>query len=170
MGDGQLVRFTLILRQHRATLERVARQLSHNPAEASDLVQDTCERALRHAAELKDEVRARAWLVKILRNCFLDACRRRREIPVAEVPEPAPEAAERPSPWQRVTAADLRRAIAELPEPFREVAILHDLDGLSTEKIAAQLGIPSGTAATRLFRAHRRVKEMLRAVLDEEED
>jgi RNA polymerase sigma-70 factor (ECF subfamily) len=170
VGDDQQARFTLILQQNRPALEAVARRLSRNAAEASDLVQDTCERAFRHLAALKDEARARAWLVQILRNCYLDVCRRRREIPVADVPEPVPQEAEPPSRWQRVTSADLRRAIAELPEPFRDVAVLHDVDGLSTEQISARLGIPYATAATRLHRAHQRVKDMLRAILDEGED
>jgi RNA polymerase sigma-70 factor (ECF subfamily) len=158
-----------IIAQHRPAVEAAARRLCRTAAEAADLVQDTYERALRHAQSLRSEACARAWLIRILRNCFLDHCRRgHREAPVADPPEPAPSF--EPSRWERITTNDLHRAIAELGEPFRSVAILHDVDGLSHAEVSARLDIPYTTVATRLHRAHQRLKEILWLRLEQDED
>lgn len=151
---------------HVPTLEAVARQLCRPPAIAADLVQDTLERAWRHLDSLQDAERARAWLVRIMRNTYLDQIRRRRaEVPIDETLEPAVPTPDEPSWWEQVTAEDLRGAIEELKEPYRSAAIMHDLDGRSYREIAAQLGIPNATAATRLHRAHARIRELLRKKL-----
>ena len=111
---------------------------------------------------LKCEQRARGWLIHILRNCFVDRCRRRRkEVLVAVVPEQVAGAVEPRSPWERATINDVRIAIGRLPETLRTVAILHDFDGLSNSDIAARLGIPYATAATRLHRAHVTIKKLV---------
>jgi RNA polymerase sigma-70 factor (ECF subfamily) len=156
--------FERIIARHRGALEAVARKLCRNAADASDLFQDTCERALRSIASLKNEDSARAWLVKILRNRHFDRCRSPWKVLSVESP-PEPPVPDEPSPWERVTIEDLHRAIEALSEPFRSVAILHDVDGLSNDEIAQKLGVPYGTVATRLHRAHERVKEFLRPVL-----
>jgi RNA polymerase sigma-70 factor (ECF subfamily) len=151
---------------HTPTLEVVARKLCREPAVAADLIQDTLERAWRHLDSLHDEACARGWLVRILRNTFLDQLRRRRpEVPIDEAHEPAAAVADEPSWWERVTVEDLRQAIEQLKEPYRTAAVMHDLDGHSYREIAAKLDIPSATAATRLHRAHTRIRELLRSKL-----
>jgi RNA polymerase sigma-70 factor, ECF subfamily len=156
--------FERIIARHGRSLEAAARKLCRNAANAADLFQATCERALRSIASLKNEDSARGWLVTILRNCYFDWCRIDRKMVSMESP-PEPPAPDEPSPWERVTIEDLHRAIQALPEPFRSVAILHDVDGLSNDEIAQKLGVPYGTVATRLHRAHDRVKKFLRPVL-----
>ncbi len=160
-----------MVEDHRRTIESVARNLCRGGADASDLVQDTYERAWRNLASLRDDARARAWLTRILRRCFIDRCRRRRrEVAVAALPDrPDTASIERTPAWERVTVEDLRRALARLDEPFRSVAILHDLDGLSCAAISRSLGIAYATVATRLHRAHLRVRHMLKRELDREE-
>lgn len=156
------VRFDALVATHGAALSAAARRACRDPALAADLVQDTLERAWRKLDQLEDDERARGWLVRILRNAWIDHVRRRRgELPMDEVPEPAAAAAEEPSRWEGVTVEHVRAAIEALPEPFRSVAILHDLDGLSYDEIGARLGIPYATAATRLHRAHRKLRELL---------
>jgi RNA polymerase sigma-70 factor (ECF subfamily) len=137
---------------------------------AADLVQDTLERAWRHIDSLQDEGCARAWLVRIMRNTWLDHLRRRRpEVSIEETHEPSAPVADEPSWWEKVTPDDLRGAIEQLKEPFRSVAVLHDLDGCSYKEIAQKLDIPNATAATRLHRAHARIRELLRSKLGGEE-
>jgi RNA polymerase sigma-70 factor (ECF subfamily) len=159
-------RFQELIAVHTPTLEVVARRLCREPAVAADLVQDTLERAWRHLDSLQDAERARGWLVRIMRNTWFDQLRRRRtEVPIDEVHEPPAVAADEPSWWERVTMEDLRQAIEQLKEPYRSVAVLHDLDGHSYREIASRLDIPKATAATRLHRAHTRIRELLQGKL-----
>jgi RNA polymerase sigma-70 factor (ECF subfamily) len=163
-------RFAALARAHTGTLEAVARQLCRVAATAADLVQDTLERAWRHLDALQDDERARAWLVRILRNAWLDQLRRRRaEVPLDETHEAACAPADEPSWWEQITAEDLRRAIEQLAEPYRTVAVLHDVEGRSYREIARLLGIPNATAATQLHRAHVRLRALLRRQLGIEE-
>lgn len=159
--------FEALIASHTAVLEAVARKLCRDRAAASDLVQDALERAWRRFDSLQDAERARGWLVRILRNAWLDQLRRRREeVSLEDTCEPAVAAADEPSRWERVTAEDLRRAIEALPEPYRSVAVMHDLEGLTYREIARRQGIPNATAATRLHRAHLRLRELLQHRLD----
>ena len=164
-------RFDKLVLQHSPTLEAVARKLCRDPSATADLLQGTFERAWRRFDSLHDDERARAWLVQIMRNIWLDQLRRRRtEVPIEEATDLAAAAVEEPSRWERVTIDDVHRAIEQLGEPFRSVAVLHDIDGLSHQEIAARLGIPYATAATRLHRAHRQLKELMLGKLDKERE
>jgi RNA polymerase sigma-70 factor, ECF subfamily len=85
----------------------------------------------------------------------------RTEVPLAEAHELPAAAGDEPPRWTRITAADLREAIEQLAEPYRSAAALHDLGGHSYPDIARRLEIPNATAATRLHRAHRRLRTLL---------
>jgi RNA polymerase sigma-70 factor, ECF subfamily len=165
-STAKRARFEEMIAVHTPILQVVARRLCREPSVAADLLQDTLERAWRHFDSLQDEARARGWLVRILRNTWLDQVRRRRkEVPMDEVPEPSAPVSDEPSWWEGVTIEDLRQAIDQLREPFRSAAVLHDLDGHTYREMAAILGIPGATAATRLHRAHVKIREMLRSKL-----
>lgn len=161
--------FDRLTARHRGTLLAVAkRYCCHRREVADDLVQETYLRAWRRFDALQDEARVLSWLVTILHNCWIDECRRAVRSKVqsmAEVPE-QPHTVDEPSPWQRITVDDVYRAIEQLPEPFRSVAILHDVDQLSNADIARRLALPYGTVASRLHRARKQLLELLRVVLD----
>jgi RNA polymerase sigma-70 factor, ECF subfamily len=163
-------RFTQLTAKHRGALLGVAmRYCCRDRATADDIVQDAYERAWKRFETLHDDARVLPWLVTILHNCWIDACRknlRNKVLPMAELPEP-PHTVDEPSPWQRVSVDDYRRAIDQLAEPFRSVAIMHDIDQLSNAAIAQRLAIPYATVATRLHRARRQLLQLLRVALDE---
>jgi RNA polymerase sigma-70 factor (ECF subfamily) len=164
MSDSA-ARFQAVIGSEMPRLRAVAHRLCREPATAADLVQDTLERAWRHFDSLDDDGRVAPWLVRVMRNSWIDQVRRRRvEVPLDEAAEPPAEpaeASEEPA-WARVTLEDLRGAIEQLHEPFRSVARLHDLDGCSYREVARRLEIPNATAASRLHRAHARIREMVR--------
>jgi RNA polymerase sigma-70 factor (ECF subfamily) len=159
-------RFDKLVVVHGATLDVVARRLC-GAGHASDLVQDTFERAWRSFDALHDDACARGWLVRILRNAWVDQLRRRHLdiVQLGDLAEPA-ALSEEPSRWERIGLDDVRLAIDTLDEPFRTVAVLHDIDGLSYSEIATRLQIRYQTAATRLHRAHTRMRELLRPKLE----
>lgn len=166
------VRFDALMAQHTPTLIVVARRMCReDAAAAADLVQDSLERAWRRFDSLQNDGCARPWLIKIMRHLWLDQVRRRRtEVPIEDAEETIMPVADEPSRWERVTIEDIRQQIELLPEPFRTVAVLHDIDGKTYREIAALLKIPYATAATRLHRAHHRIKELVLGLADDDED
>lgn len=146
-------------------LYRVALTLTHQHADAEDLVQDTLIRAYR-AVDRFDGAHPRAWLLTILRNTHRN--RGRVRLPTlhhdgdAELPDrgdtrPGPEALVVDAGFEAVVA----EALAELSEMHRIVVALVDVDGLSYAEAAEVLGIPRGTVMSRLHRARSRIRTRL---------
>lgn len=129
--------------------------------ELDDLVQDTLERALRHVGAgrpMPDH--PRAWLVSILRNVFIDRLRAARpdHEPIAD--PPAPPAVVEPA-WAELSIDDVRGVLADLDPPLRDAFDLHYLRGKRYAEVAAALGIPMNTVASRLHRARKAVRDAL---------
>lgn len=135
-----------------------ARFLARDPVVAEDIVQEAYLRAFRSFRTFRGES-PRAWLFSIVRNCFFDWTRTARR-PEPEMEEPAgddPEAV-----LMRDSEAErLRAAIQALPEPFREMIVLRELEELSYKEIAAIAGVPIGTVMSRLARARRMLGQSL---------
>jgi len=152
---------------HLDALHNFAMYLTRNPAEAEDLVQETYLRAFRFSHRFQPGTHLRAWLFQILRNTFLTFYRlRERELPLAEdgVPDwDAPMFHEAPAEDPSVLEAhtDLERAMRRLPDDFRTVLLLAEVEGLPLEEVAQIMACPVGTVKSRIFRA----KERLRAIL-----
>jgi RNA polymerase sigma-70 factor, ECF subfamily len=146
-------------------LAAIARRLCRNPFDADDLVQDTLERALRAGAGYMEQGKRRSWLAMILRNRFYDRCRaaRARAIASAEVDEIATPDPTEPPPWEHITAAQIREALAQLDPPFRRVYELH-ASGRAYAEIASELGISINTVGTRLVRARSKLRLSLNSI------
>jgi RNA polymerase sigma-70 factor (ECF subfamily) len=155
---------------HRSALCAAARVLcGGNGDEASDLVQDTFERALRRFDAERAHTCVRAWLFTIAHNLFIDRCRRRRRVPMAplesipEPPCPEPEAEDPPPAWTGVSSDQLDAAVARLDEDFRVAFTMFEVEGADYTEIARRLGISKATVGTRLHRARRRLRALLAA-------
>lgn len=146
-------------------------------ADAEDLAQETFLLAYRSWESFTQGTNCRAWLFTICRNVHLGrerrAGRRPREVS-AEETGPAQEAFALRQAWDDSDARDpeqdlfhglvdgeVVRAIDALPEPFREVVVLSDVEGLPQAEIAEILGIAPGTVKSRLFRARRALHDSL---------
>lgn len=148
-------------------LLRVARSLTGNPADAEDVVQDTLLRAFR-SIDRFDGRHPRAWLLTILRNANVNRTRRRRPELLRDPDEPARTLADDDStPGPEATVVDpvyderVADALDALPDKFRSVVELVDLDALSYEDAAAVLDVPLGTVMSRLHRARKRMRDRL---------
>ena len=144
--------------------------LSRNSAEAEDLVQETCLRALRGMGRLRSGDSEKSWLFTILRNIWLNQLRHRRTAPEGvefdsdgSVPNEQGEAAQDPySVYVRtIEREQVQAAIQQLPVEFREIIILREYEELSYQEIAAVLDCPPGTVMSRLARARVRLRELL---------
>jgi RNA polymerase sigma-70 factor, ECF subfamily len=134
-------------------LSAVARLIVRDPELARDAVQDAYVRAWRDLPGLRDPDRFDAWLHRLTVNACLDAVRRRRRRPIEVDIHPLvlPSAADQFG--QVVNRDQLDRGFARLPPDQRAVLVLHYYVGLSVPSIADTLGIPLGTAQSRLGRA-----------------
>jgi RNA polymerase sigma-70 factor (ECF subfamily) len=143
-----------------------ARWLTKNEADAEDVVQDACMRAMRYFSSLRDGD-ARAWLFTIVRNVWYSRVSRRAtvmETPTVDgTPDERPDAALDPEErlLQQYAVARVRAAIEQLPVDFREVVVLREIEGLSYKEIAAVLRVPIGTVMSRLARARERLLTLL---------
>lgn len=165
MADADFQRQALV---HLDALYNFAMYLSKRPADAEDLVQETYLRAFRFSHRFQPGTHLRAWLFQILRNTFLTFYRvREREAPVAEdgVPEwDAPMFHDAPEDDGAAMEAhtDLERAMRRLPEDFRTVLLLAEVEGLPLEEVARVMACPVGTVKSRIFRAKERLRGLLR--------
>ncbi|MEQ8716088.1 MAG: sigma-70 family RNA polymerase sigma factor [Acidimicrobiales bacterium] len=149
-------------------LYRVARSITRNPTDAEDLVQDTLLRAYR-AIDRFDGRYPRAWLLTIMRNAQINRVRRRRpelmRDPDTTLERLADEDAEALDVEALVVEATFDATVAaaldDLPEKFRAVVELVDMEGLAYQEAADRLGIPVGTVMSRLHRARRRMRDAL---------
>ncbi|HEX4454272.1 MAG TPA: sigma-70 family RNA polymerase sigma factor [Kofleriaceae bacterium] len=162
VGEPRAPTFAERALEHLDELYGLARHLCGNTGDAEDLVQDTYARAL--AGRFEDGTNLRAWLFRILRNCFIDRARRRNivlEIPDDQIDAYVPDASAIDQ-LRYLTAADIMGAIAALPIEFRFVVYL-DVEGFTEAEMADILRCPPGTVKSRLSRA----KAKLRAALKE---
>jgi RNA polymerase sigma-70 factor (ECF subfamily) len=143
---------------HAEALYNHARHLTGARAEAEDLVQETCARALAHAGEYRPGS-MKAWLFRILRNAFIDARRKRRpEQPLGELDVVDGGEAEllrddlELERLRRVVGEDIGKALDALSEDARAIVLL-DLEGFTETEVSEMLGCPAGTVKSRLSRA-----------------
>ena len=154
--------------QHLDALYNFAMYLTRKPPEADDLVQETYLRAFRFAHRFQPGTHLRAWLFQILRNTFLTFYRlREREAALAEdgVPDwdvPMFHDAPDDSAGAMDAHTDLERAMRRLPEEFRTVLLLAEVEGLRLEEVARVMACPVGTVKSRIFRAKERLRILLR--------
>ena len=154
------------------TLYNLARYLTHNTADAEELVQETYARALRGADRFEAGTNLKAWLFRILRNTWISAYRRRRANPVVGgLDTVAPVVDGTSETWLRddaeldrlrkLVAEDIERAMASLTEEARTVILL-DMEGLTEVEVASVLGCAVGTVKSRLSRARAALRRQLK--------
>ena len=172
-GDRDAVR--LLVTRHNRQLFRVARSVLHDDGEAEDVVQEAYVRAFTALDGFRGESSFSTWLVRIALNEALGRARRngRTVSRTVEQIEAAggevlmfPGSMRTPDPEEEAGRDHVRRllerALDGIPEPFRLVFVLREVEGLSADETADRLGIRPETVRTRLHRARR----LLRAVLE----
>jgi RNA polymerase sigma-70 factor (ECF subfamily) len=147
-----------------ADLKRRALLLTRGDASrASDLVQDTFERALRNLHRLAPHSNIRAWLYTIMVRRFRDLLREDRvrcsgsydeDLLVAQEVEPPPS-------WSALSTAEIRAALLQIKPVLRDAFERREFGRHSYQQIAGELGVPVATVGTRISRA----REQLRAIL-----
>jgi RNA polymerase sigma-70 factor (ECF subfamily) len=155
--DVRRRRFDALCVPLRADLYRFAFWLARDASVAEDVVQETLLRAWRSLDALDDDSAVKPWLLTIARREHARLFERKR---LETVDLDALTIAEDPALGRTDDheVADVRAAIARLPGEYREPLVLQVLLGLSTDEIAAQLGLSTGAVLTRLCRARQKLR------------
>ncbi len=165
-GDAQL--FELIMRRHNERLYRAIRSILRDEAEVEDAMQAAYLQAYTHLRDFERRSSLATWLTRIAIHEALG--RRRRGLRTVTSEEEPDVAAEMRSPEQDATDVEhrrlLRRAIDTLPEHFRTVFVLRQVQELSIEETAACLDIEPATVKTRLHRARALLRRKLLAEIE----
>jgi len=161
--------------RHLDALYNLARWLVRDPVEAEDLVQETYLRALRAAPQFHPGTNLRAWLCQILRNALYTRFKRNQREPEGLDPEELESVARASGAMfggdgltgsaDGTAGLDLTSALNRLPEAYRSVVLLADVEDFTMGEIAAIMDCPVGTVKSRLFRARGILQARLRDYL-----
>ncbi len=162
------------VRPYIGQLYPAALRMTHNPADAEDLVQDTLAKAYTAFSQFTPGTNLRAWLNKILANTFINTYRKRKREPaIAPGADPASDwhtSADPLAPTARsaeaealdkITDSAILAALRELPPDFRTTVWLADVEGYPYREVAALMGTPLGTVMSRLHRARGKLRHAL---------
>jgi RNA polymerase sigma-70 factor, ECF subfamily len=158
------------LAELRAAVLRTALVLTHNRADAEDLVQIAFVRALDRSGTLDTETNWPAWLKTVVRHLAVDLARRNQRWRLTELLETLHSAIEQDeapdAPWCKVSPEQLAAAVDSIDAHYRAVYQLHHIEGASYAEMAEQLKIPVRTVGTRLHRARGRIRDRLQKAMD----
>jgi len=168
--------FAAIMRQHNRMLYRLARAILKDDAEAEDALQEAYLAAYRNLASFRGESRMSSWLARIVINESYARLRKRKSAIVVPLSGEAPDLEmsmpdrESTRPDAMALRAELRALLIEkidaLPEQFRTVFVMRDVEDLSVEETAECLSIPEATVRSRAFRARALLRESVAREMD----
>ena len=167
--DDRKRRFELLALPHLDAAYNLARWLAGNSADAEDVVQEAYLRAYRYFDTFEGGA-IRVWLLRIVRNSFLDWIKENRSARLLFRDEPAHEAdatlwSERPRDpeallLESIDSQTLEQLMRRLPLEYREVLLLREVEDLSYKEIAAITMTPTGTVMSRLSRARLALRKL----------
>jgi RNA polymerase sigma-70 factor (ECF subfamily) len=160
-GNGDHDAFAALVGATIARLEAVARLILRDHELARDAVQEAYIRAWRDLPGLRDPDKFDAWLHRLTVNASLDAVRRRRRRPIEVELTPATPQWMRDSTGIVAERDELDVGFRRLSPDLRAILVLHYYVGMTMPEVAATLGIPLGTAQSRLNRALTRIRRAL---------
>lgn len=160
-----------LIEKHLDTLWFTAMRLTKNRENAEDLVQETCLKAFENIDSLRSKNKAKAWLLRILTNTFINKYRKEQASP--EPIDAEPDFLEplfyksghyfdlEKEIFSKVMDEEVKSAIDSLPVEFRLPVLLVDIEELPYREAEDILDISSGTLASRLYRGRRLLRDAL---------
>jgi RNA polymerase sigma-70 factor, ECF subfamily len=167
---GETALYEVIMRRYNQRLYRVARAILHNDAEAEDVMQDAYVRAYTHLGQFAARSPFSSWLTRIAVNEALARRRLSKQHQEVDATEFDGEISmqdlyKSPDPEQNASGAQLRefleQAVLDLPEQYRTVIMLRDIEELSTAETADALDLTVENVKIRLHRGHGMIRDWL---------
>ncbi|MEO6190663.1 MAG: sigma-70 family RNA polymerase sigma factor [Saprospiraceae bacterium] len=159
---------------HIEALNNFAYHLSYNHEDAADLVQETYLKAFKFMDKFEEGTNAKAWLFKILKNAYINEYRKKVTRPTKVDYEEIVGYHEgddsqlssfydlREDIFDKMLGDEVTAAINALPEEFKSVIFLCDIEDFTYEEISKIIEVPIGTVRSRLFRARNMLKDLLK--------
>jgi len=180
---GDISAFEQLVRRYDRNVFRIAQHITQNREDAEDVVQDAFLKSYENLKNFQEQSKFYTWLVRIAVNEALMRLRRRRpermvsldeDVKTEEDSMPREVADWTPNPEQQYSQEELRdiltRTIQGLPSSFRTVFVLRDVEGLSTEETAEELGLSIPAVKSRLLRARLQLRERLNKYFKKRKD
>ena len=152
--------FERLYLDHRSRVFSTAYRMVGSRPDAEDITQDVFVKVFKQLKAFRQEASLSTWIYRITVNCCLDVLRkrkRRQTVPLDTCPD---------IPGGSVGVKDLIEGmVATLPDGYRKIFILHDIQGLKHDEIAAALGISQGASKSQLHRARAQLRQKLEPYL-----
>lgn len=162
-GDADA--FEQLVEAYRNQVFRLALRMCGNEADADEVAQEAFLSAWKGLPNFRGESRFSTWLYQLTTHAAIDLLRREKRQAAAEDIDGITAADDGPSPQQQAERAETRRevrsALMQLPEEYRQVLLLRFMQELSYEEIGQALKLPAGTVKSRLNRAKAQLKDIL---------
>lgn len=149
-----------LYQEHASHVFAVVRRLAGDEQLAEDLSQDVWIRAFDRLDQFRGDSGFGTWIHRIARNMALSRLRRRKQRPDVEG-EASPGESSPPPEDAVINRRMLEEALERLPPGYRQVLVLHDVEGLTHEEVADELGVAVGTSKSQLHKARARMREFL---------
>ena len=182
-ADGSIVREELTERERQELFEEqalpyldrlysAALRYTRNPADAEDLVQEAIAKAYSSYHQFQQGTNLRAWLYRILHNTYINQYRKKQRRPQETLQDEIDDfsfydainqggrSAER-EVLEQLSDAEIKQALADLPETFRMAVYLADVEGFAYKEIAEIMDTPIGTVMSRLHRGRKALQKAL---------
>ncbi len=166
---GETEAFELLVLEYQKNVYNVALRITGNAEDAADMAQEAFIKAYNSIASFKGDSRFSVWLYRIVTNVSVDFLRSRARRPASSLTVENEEgetveleiADEGLSPERlmeaKLTSQAVRRGLEMLPEDYRQILLLREIQGLSYDEIAQVLDIEIGTVKSRIFRARKKL-------------
>ena len=172
---GETALYELLMRRHNQRVYRIARAILRDDAEAEDVMQDAYVRAYQNLADFEGRAKFITWLTRIALNEALARVRRRSRFQLIDSSDPSngdlmnSATSSRRNPEQesydRELSGVIEKAVLALPDEYRVVFMLRDVEGMSTEEAAEYLNLTQENVKVRLHRAHAKLRKQLYAAV-----
>lgn len=167
---GETAMFEIVMRRHNQRLYRISRAILRDDSEAEDVMQDAYVRAYEHLHQFAGKAAFSTWLTRIAVHEALARKRRRgrydeldalpmngESMSIMKSPDPSPET----DAGQAETRRLLKEAIEGLPEAYRTIVVMREVEEMSVAETADSLGVSQAVVKTRLHRAHAMLRKNL---------
>ena len=171
--EGDVNAFEGLVKEYEKNVYNLALRMTGDPEDAADMAQDAFIKAYSSLSSFRGDSKFSVWLFRIVSNLCLDFLRSRKRRPTVSLSVENDEgedmefeiADESQSPEtlleQKLTREAVRCGLDSLPPEQRQILLLREIQGLSSEEIAQVLELESGTVKSRIFRARKRLSAFL---------
>jgi RNA polymerase sigma-70 factor (ECF subfamily) len=166
-GQGDMGAFEQLYERHNRRVYSLCLRMTQNVAEAEDLAQEAFIQLFRKIGSFRGESAFTTWLHRLTVNQVLMHFRKKsvkleRTTEEGETPEQIVQGTQNPNTMPVIDRIALDRALAQLPPGYREVFLLHDVEGHEHGEIARMLGVAEGTSKSQLHKARMKLRRLLR--------